>query len=125
MKPASWGTQGRPLCSRGTINRFDQRDASPAVTAVADRRRITLNGVNEVFEQRLMTAEVAHYGRGRTLIRIGHGSFAETRRRVSQVGGENAIVLENDGSFCSRHFHSPRISRIRGCSRLKDAEGSA
>src|SRR2546425_689853 len=44
---------------------------------------------------------------------------------MAQVGGDDAVVLEDDGAFGARNLDAARIAGVGGRSDVQDAEGAA
>src|ERR1700757_1203710 len=107
-----------------TVDGFDEGDAAAAFEAVAGRRAILADGLEEIFENSLMAAEVSHSG--------GRGAFVFVERgvlggsaSVAEMGGDDAVVLEDDGAFGAGDFDAARVARIRGGGGMENAEGAA
>ncbi len=72
-----------------------------------------------------MAADVGYGGGRGTLICVAVGDAGKVRRRVAQVGGEDAVVLEDYGSFGTGDFETARVAWIGGGSSEERADGAA
>src|SRR5580704_4438147 len=110
---------------RGTVDGFNQGDATPAFGAVASAGPLILDGCEKIFEHGLVPAKIADRGRRRTLVFVGSSGFDNWGRSVSKIYRDNAIVFENDGAFSAGDFDPARVARIRGGGGMKNTQGAA
>ncbi len=59
------------------------------------------------------------------MVGIAGGDGGEVRRRIAQVGGDDAIVLEDCGAFGAGDFEAARIAGIGGGGGEERADGAA
>jgi hypothetical protein len=77
--------------ARGSIDRLNQGDALPSLARVADWMTVLLYGLNEVFEDRLVSSNITYHVRGRTLIL--DRSFVGLVFRPPKRSSHNAVIL--------------------------------
>src|SRR5712664_2378422 len=98
----------------GIVDGFYEGQAAAAFAAVADGLRIVCDGVEEVFEDGFMAADVGYCCGGGALVRIAGGDGVEIGGRIAQVGSDDAIVLEAYGAFGGGDFEAARVAGIGG-----------
>ena len=80
------------------IDGFDEGDAAPPFKAIASGGAVLLDGLEEIFENGLMAAKVGD-GSGRcAIVFVERGGFGGSAS-VAKIGGDDAVVLEDDGAF--------------------------
>src|SRR5947209_9634604 len=71
--------------ARGTIDRLNHCETSPALLAIAHRRAARLDALHKIFENSLMPANVAHYRRVRAGILIYRFSLMRVVDRCLEI----------------------------------------
>src|SRR5438552_15530833 len=77
--------------------------------------------MNKIFERGPMTAHITDGGRRSAGVLVVSGA-AQVRRRIAQVGGEQAIMFNDYGTFRTGQFHTPWIAGKCGRGREKRSE---
>src|SRR5712664_2741381 len=113
----------RSFC--GAVDGFDQGEAAAAFEAVAGGGAVVLDGLEKIFEDGLVAAEIADDGGGGALVFVEGGGFGGGGWRVSEIGGDDAVVFENDGAFGAGDFDTARVAGISGGGGVENAQGSA
>ncbi|PYU78336.1 MAG: hypothetical protein DMG51_18905, partial [Acidobacteria bacterium] len=75
----------------GTVDGFDEGDAAAAFRAVAGGGAMVLDGLQKIFEDRLVAAKIADDGGGGALVLVEGGGSGGVGS-VSEVGGDDAVV---------------------------------
>src|ERR1700736_1774850 len=112
-------------CAGGIVDGFDQGEAAAAFATVADWLRIVGDGVEEIFEDGFVATDVGYGGGGCALICVADGDAGKVRGRIAQVGGDDAVVLEDYGAFGASDVEAARVAGIGGSGGEKRAEGAA
>jgi len=108
----------------GAVDGFDEGDAAAAFEAIASGSAILPDGLEKIFEDSLVAAEIRDSGGRGALVfveRCGRGGSA----RVAETGGDDAVVLEDDGAFGAGDFDAARVAGIGGSSDMENAESAA
>src|SRR6266478_6682791 len=101
-------------CGGGVVDGFDEGEAAAAFVTVADGLRVVGDGVEEIFEDGFVAADVG-YGCGRgALVGVAGNDGSEVRGRIAEVGRDDAVVLEDYGAFSASDFEAARVARIGG-----------
>src|ERR1700687_2998779 len=125
--PIRWavGAESEFRGAGGVVDGFYEGEAAAAFAAVADWLRIVGDGVEEVFEDGFMAADVS-YGGGRGAFGgVAGGDGGEVGRRIAQVGGDDAVVLEDYSAFGAGDFEAAGVAGIRGGGGEQRADGAA
>src|SRR5262249_5894851 len=101
--------------SGGLVNGFDQRQAAPAFNAVAKWSAIGLNGADEVFDCVLVSADITHHRRRGARILITCIGANQRFMFVAEIGGDDAILLEDDCALSAGNLQPARIAWICCC----------
>src|SRR5260370_16475547 len=109
----------------GEVEGFDEGEADATFVDVRGGGVVVLDGLEKIFEDCLVAAEVADGGGGGALVFVEGGGFDERGWGVSEVGFDDAVVLENDGAFGAGNFDAARVAGIGGGSSVGDGEGAA
>jgi hypothetical protein len=104
----------------GAVDGFDEGEAAAAFEAVADGGAVLLDGLEEIFEDRLVAAEIADGGGRGALVFVEGGGFSGDGS-VSEIGGDDAVVLKNDGAFRAGEFDAAGVAGIGGGSGVENA----
>src|SRR6266403_3435200 len=108
----------------GAVDGLDEGNAAAAFEAIAGRRAILLDGLEEIFEDGLVAAKIADGGGGGAEVFV-EGSGFDGGWSVTEIGGDDAVVLEDDGAFGAGNFDAARIAGIGGGSGVENAQGAA
>src|SRR5580658_3949262 len=87
------------LC--GTIDGFDEGNATPAFDAVTGTSAFILDGCKKIFENGLVATKIADGGGRGTLVFIRGGGFGDGSWSISEICDDDAVVFENNGAFCA------------------------
>jgi len=85
------------------------------------RGRILAGWLEEIFEDGLVAAEVRDSGGRGALVFVEGGRLCGSTS-VAEIGGGDAVVLEDDGAFGAGDFNTAGIARIGGGSDVENAE---
>src|SRR5712692_5280760 len=109
----------------GSVNCFDQGEAPTAFWAVADRLHVVGDGLEEIFEDHFVAADVGYCcGRG-ALVGVAGGDGCNIGGRITQVGGDDAVVFEDYGAFGAGDFEAAWVAGVsRSCGEDR-ADGAA
>src|SRR5580704_86855 len=118
------------FCS--AVDSFDQCNAASALDAVAGGSAVLLNGCKKVFEDGLVPAEISDGGGRRALVFVfgGCGESREVRGyscggwSALEIGGDDAVVLEDHRAFRTGDFDTPGVVGVRGGGGVKNAESA-
>src|SRR6266404_2608176 len=80
--------------ARGSVDGFDQGEAAAAFAAVADWFGVFGDGLEEVFEDGFVAADVGYCCGGGALIGVAGGDGGEVVWRIAEIGGVDAVLLE-------------------------------
>jgi len=111
--------------ARGSVDGFDQSEAAPAFAAVADWFGVVGDGLEEVFEDGFVAADVGYCCGGGALIGVAGGEGRKVGRRIGQVGGGDAIVFEDYGALGAGDFEAAWVAGIGGGGGEKRADRAA
>ena len=100
--------------ARGSIDSFHQRDALASLRTVAKRHPVEFDGAEEILKDGLVAANIGYRGGGCAQIGVHWGVEPQVWGRIAKIGGDDAIMLENDGAFRAGYFDSARLAWIRG-----------
>src|SRR6266699_3480139 len=81
-------------------------------------------GLEKVFEDGLMAAEISDGGGGGALVFVDGGGFSGGWS-ASEFGGDDAVVLEHDGALGAGDFDAAGIAGISGGGSVENAQGAA
>src|SRR5260370_24623871 len=109
----------------GAVDGFDEGDAAAALEAVAGGGAVVLDGLEKIFEDGLVAAEIADDGGRGALVFVKGGGYGGGGWGVSEIGGDDAVVFENDGSFGAGDFDAAGIAGIGGGGGVENAQGAA
>ena len=109
----------------GAVDGFDEGDAAAALEAVACRGAVLLDGLEKIFEDGLVAAEIADDGGRGALVFVEGGGFGGGGWDVSEIGGDDAVVFEDDGAFGAGDFDAAGVAGIGGGGGVKYAQGAA
>lgn len=109
----------------GAVDGFDEGDAAAAFEAVAGGGTVVLDGLEKIFEDGLVTTEIADDGGRGALVFVEGGGFGGGGWGVPEISGDDAVVLENDGAFRAGDFDAARIAGISGGGSVENAQGAA
>src|SRR5712664_782448 len=109
----------------GIVDRFHEGEAAAAFAAVADWLGVVCYGLEEVFEDGFMAADVGYRGGRGALVGVARGDAGEVGRGIAQVGGYDAVVLEDYGAFGAGDFEAARVAGIGGGGGEERADGAA
>src|SRR6202044_1349878 len=92
-----------------------------------------LDSCKKIFEDRLVPAKIAHGGGRRALVFIlcrfrENGEVSGNARggwRVSQIRGDDPVMLKDEGAFGPGNLNAARVAGIGGSGSVKNAERSA
>jgi len=112
-------------CAGGVVDGFYEGEAAAAFAAVADWLCIVGDGVEEVFEDGFMAADVGYGGGRGALVGVAGGDGGEVGRRIAQVGGDDAVVREDYSAFGAGDFEAAGVAGIRGGGGEQRADGAA
>src|SRR5580704_12137077 len=87
--------------------------------------RFLLDGLEKIFEDGLVAAEIADDGGRGALVFVEGGGFGGGGWDVSEIGGEDAVVFEDDGAFGAGDFDAAGVAGIGGGGGVKYAQGAA
>jgi len=107
----------------GAVDSFDEGKAAAAFGAVAKWGAILLDGLEKIFEDGLVSAEIADGGGGGALIFVARG-IDEIGRSVAEIGGDDAVVFKDDGASGAGDFDAARIAGEGGGGGVEAAEGA-
>src|SRR5271170_1622609 len=98
----------------GAADGFDESEAAAAFDAVAGGCTLLLDGCEKIFEDCLVAAKIADGGGGGALVFV-FGRFDESREigrgwSMAEIGGDDAVVFEDDGAFGARNFDAARVA---------------
>src|SRR6267378_2489905 len=96
----------------GSVDGFDQGEAAAAFAAVAYWLRVVGDGAEEVFEDGFVAADVGYCCGGGALIGVAGGDGGEVVWRIAEIGGDDAVLLEDYGAFGAADFDAARVSGI-------------
>jgi hypothetical protein len=109
----------------GAVDGFDKGEAAPALDAVAGGGAILLDGLEKIFEDGLVTAKVADgCSRGAQIFVEGSG-FDGGGLGIAKIGGDDSVVLEDDGAFGARDFDTARIAGVGSRSSVQNTQRAA
>src|SRR5882724_1547279 len=108
------GELSESRCAGGSVDGFDQGEAAAAFAAVADWLGIVGDGLEEVFEDGFVAADVGYCCGGGALIGVAGGEGRKVGRRIGQVGGGDAIVFEDYGALGAGDFEAAWVAGIGG-----------
>src|SRR5712664_345322 len=108
----------------GVVDGFDEGEAAAAFEAVAGRGAVVLDGLEKIFEDGLMAAEITDDGGGGALVFVDGGGFGGGRG-VSEISGDDAVVLKNDSAFGAGDFDAAGVAGIGGGGGVENAQGAA
>src|SRR6185437_7938285 len=111
--------------ARCLINRFDHRYASPTFFTIANRIMTCLDRVDEIFDNPLMPANVAHDRRSRAGVLVCGFDLICEGGRIAQVETRDSVLLDAKGTFRAGNLKAPRIAGIRGGSCMQYADRAA
>src|SRR5260370_17669451 len=111
------------LC--GAVDGFDEGEGAAAFEAVAGGGAVVLDGLEKIFEDGLVAAEIADDGGGGALVFVEGGGFGGGGWRVSEIGGDDAVVFENDGAFGAGDFGAAGGAGVGGGGGVGKAQGAA
>src|ERR1700732_4863348 len=109
----------------GAVDGFDEGDAAAALEAVACRGAILLDGLEKIFEDGLVAAEITDDGGRGALVFVEGGGFGGGGWGVSEIGGDDAVVFEDDGAFGAGDFDAAGVAGIGGGGGVKYTQGAA
>ena len=109
---------------RGAVDGFDEGDATAALEPVARRGAILTDGLEKIFEDGLVATEIADDGGGGALIFVEWGGFSGGWRGA-EIGGDDAVVLEDDGAFGAGNFNAAGVAGVGGGGGVENAQGAA
>src|SRR5258708_36643243 len=109
----------------GIVDRFHEGEAAAAFAAVADWLGVVCDGLEEVFEDGFMAADVGYLGGRGALVGVARGDAGEVGRGVAQAGGYDAGVLEDSGAFGAGDFEAARVAGTTGGRCQGGADGAA
>ena len=81
---------------------------------------MVLDGLEKIFEDRLMAAEIADDGGGGAFVLVEGGGSGGVGS-VSEVGGDDAVVFENDRAFGAGEFNAAGVAGIGSGAGLEKA----
>src|SRR6267154_3020828 len=100
--------------ARGSVDGFDQGEAAAAFAAVAYWLRVVGDGLQEVFEDGFMAADVGYRCGGGALIGVAGRDGCHVGGRIAQVGGDDTVVFEDYGAFGAGDFQAAWVPGIGG-----------
>ena len=109
----------------GSVDGFDQGEAAAAFAAVADWFGVVGDGLEEVFEDGFVAADVGYCCGGGALIGVAGCDGCNVGGRVVEVGGDDAIVFEDYGAFGAGDFKAAWVAGICGGGGEKSADRTA
>src|SRR5712675_676046 len=95
----------------GSVDRFDQGEAAAAFAAVADWFGVVSDGLEEVFEDGFVAADVGYRCGGGALVGVAGGDGRNVGGRVAEIGGDDAVVFEDHGAFGAGDFKAAWVAR--------------
>src|SRR5258708_33009346 len=98
----------------GAVDGFDEGETAAALEAVAGGGAIVLDGLEKILEDGLMAAEIADGGGGGALVLVERGGFVAGGWGASEIGCEDAVVLEDDGAFGAGDLNAAGVAGIGG-----------
>lgn len=119
-----WVSRSNARLAGGIVDCFNESQATAAFSTVADWLRIARDGVEEILEDSFVTANVRDRRRGGALVGVARCGGGKVRRRVAQIGGDDAIVFEDYSAFRAGDFEAARVAGIGGGSSEKCANSS-
>src|SRR3954469_4475014 len=102
------------LFSGGLVDGFDQGDAAAALGAITDGGAIFADGGKEILEDGLVAANVGDGGGRGAEVGVGGCTQVEVGRGSTEVGGDDGVMLENDGAFGAGDFEAAGVAGISG-----------
>src|ERR1700704_3336103 len=106
---------GAPSESRGvggSVDGFDQGEAAAAFAAVADWFGVAGDGLEEVFEDGFVAADVGYGCGGGALIGVAGGDRRNVGGRIAEVGGDDTVVFEDYRAFCAGDFEAAWVAEV-------------
>ena len=110
--------------SCGAVDGFDQGEAAAAFEAVTDGGAILLDGLEKIFEDGLVAAEIGDGGGGGALVFVGRCGFG-AGERGPEIGGDDAVVFEDNGAFGAGDCDAAGVAGVGGSGGVENAEGAA
>src|SRR5712675_1598885 len=107
-----WGSLSESRGAGGSVDGFDQGEAAAAFAAVADWFGVVGDGLEEVFEDGFVAADVGYRCGGGTLIGVAGRDGCNVGGRVAEVGGSDAIVFEDYGAFGAGDFKAAWVAGV-------------
>src|ERR1700738_5543200 len=77
----------------GIVDGFYEGQAAAAFAAVADWLRVVCDGLEEVFEDGLVAADVGYGRGGGALVGGAGGDRGDVRGRIAPGGGDEGVVV--------------------------------
>src|SRR5712675_3282890 len=96
----------------GSVDGFDQGEAAAAFAAVADWFGVVGYGLEEVFEDGFVAADVGYRCGGGALIGVAGRDRRNVGGRVAEIGGDDAIVFEDYGAFGAGDFKAAWVAGV-------------
>src|SRR6202790_4041957 len=121
----SMGAESGARIADGIVDGFYKSQATSALATVTDGLGVIRDGVQEIFKDSFVTADIGDRGGGGALVGVARRVARKVRRRIAQIGGDNAIMLENYGALRSSDFEAARVAGVGRCCSEKCADGAA
>jgi hypothetical protein len=108
----------------GAVDGFDEGDAAAALEAIAGGGAILPDGLEKIFEDSLVAAEVGDGGGRAAFVFVERGGLGGSASAAETIG-DDAVMFEDDGAFGAGDFDAARVARVRGGGGVENAEGTA
>src|SRR5713101_5000023 len=96
----------------------------PSVPSQA-RGGVVGDSMEKILDCGFVAGDVGYRGRGSALVDVSRDADGDARMRIAEIGGDDAIVFEDDGTFGAGDFDAARVAGIRGGGDEERADGSA
>src|SRR5712692_3962886 len=102
-----------------------EREAAAAFGAVAGEGGVVGDSVEKILDYGFVAADVGYRRGGGALVGVARNFGDDLRKGIAEIGGDDAIVFEDDGAFGAGDFDAARVAGIRGGGGEERADGSA
>lgn len=107
----------------GAVDSLNESDAAAAFEAVAGGNAILLDGLQKIFKDGLVAAEVSDGCRRGALVFVEGSRFCGSAS--AEIGGDDAVMFEDDGAFGAGDFDAARIAGVGGRGGVENSERAA